>query len=95
MSYLCPLVQEPMGIFNVIFESGCRNNWHIHHEGGQILLVTNGEGWYQEEFQKPRKLMVGDVVVIPAGKKHWHGASKDSWFAHVAITEPTEDASNE
>lgn len=72
----------PIG--NVIFEPGCRNNWH-RHPGGQILLVTGGRGWYQEDGQAARELRPGDVVTIPAGMKHWHGAAKDSWFAHLSI----------
>lgn len=87
-SYLNMLVTDPQfncPIGNVTFEPGCRNNWHSH-EGGQILLVTGGEGWYQEEGQAARKLTPGDVVTIPAHVKHWHGAAADSWFVHLAIT---------
>lgn len=72
----------PIG--NVIFEPGCRNNWH-KHPGGQILLVTGGRGWYQEEGKEARELHAGDVVEIPGNVKHWHGAAKDSWFVHLAI----------
>ena len=72
----------PVG--NVTFEPGCRNNWH-RHPGGQILLVTGGRGWYQEEGKKARALHPGDVVAIPANAKHWHGAAKDSWFVHLSI----------
>ena len=77
-SYLNMLSTEQVVVGNVTFEPGCRNNWHIHHAdqgGGQMLLVTAGEGWYQEWNQKPRKLKPGDVVHIPAGVKHWHGAA--------------------
>lgn len=74
------------GIGNVTFEPGCRNDWHIHHDGYQILLVTGGKGWYQEWGKKAQLLKQGDVVVIKEGIKHWHGATKDSWFSHVAIT---------
>ncbi|WP_317854422.1 cupin domain-containing protein [Chakrabartyella piscis] len=97
-SYLNPICMEGIGIFNVTFEPKCRNNWHIHHAtkgGGQILLCTSGEGWYQEWDKEPRKLVAGDSVVIPSEVKHWHGASKDSWFAHVAIEVPGENTSNE
>lgn len=73
-------------VANVSFEPGCRNNWHKHVGGYQILLVTEGEGWYQEDGQAARKLIAGDVVVTKDGVKHWHGATKDSWFNHVAIT---------
>ncbi len=99
-SYLNPLTDPRETIFlaNVTFEPGCRNNWHIHHAdkgGGQILLCTNGRGWYQEWGQNARELNPGDVVYIPAGVKHWHGAAKDSWFSHVAFEVPGEDCSNE
>ena len=72
----------PIG--NVTFEPGCRNNWH-KHAGGQVLLVTGGRGYYQEWDKPARKLRPGDVVEIPADVKHWHGAARDSWFAHIAI----------
>ena len=73
----------------------CRNNWHIHHKGGQILLVTGGRGWYQEWGKEARELKAGDVVNIPPEVKHWHGAAKDSWFSHLAVEVPAEGASNE
>lgn len=88
-SYLKSLVGEDdidVHVGNVSFEPGCRNNWHIHHNGYQILLVTDGKGWYQEEEKTVQLLKAGDVVVIRGGVKHWHGATKDSWFNHVAIT---------
>lgn len=91
-SYLDMLVADPdinVGVGNVSFEPRTRNNWHIHHDGFQLLLVTAGEGWYQEEGQEARRLKVGDVVVTKDGVKHWHGATKDSWFSHVAITAGT------
>ena len=97
-SYLCPLTTEGVFIGNVTFEPGCRNNWHIHRTktgGGQILLCTAGRGWYQEWGKEPRELHPGDAVVIPAGVKHWHGAAKDSWFAHLAVEVPGEETSNE
>jgi 4-carboxymuconolactone decarboxylase len=76
-------------IGNVVFEPGCRNNWHTH-TAGQILLVIDGEGFYQERGKAARQLAKGDVVVIPSGVEHWHGASKDSSFTHIAITNITE-----
>ncbi|WP_241613148.1 cupin domain-containing protein [Rosenbergiella epipactidis] len=94
-SYLSMLSTEGVNIGNVVFEPGCRNNWHIHHGGGQILLVTDGCGWYQAWNEPAQALKPGDVVNIPAGVKHWHGAAKDSWFAHVALAVPAENASNE
>lgn len=94
-SYLNMLTTEGVGIGNVTFEPGCRNNWHIHHKGGQILLVTAGRGWYQEWGRPARELHAGDVVNIPPETKHWHGAARDSWFVHLAVEVPAEGASNE
>ncbi|MBD5091930.1 MAG: cupin domain-containing protein [Clostridiales bacterium] len=95
-SYLKMLSTEQVGIANVTFEAGCRNNWHIHcadKGGGQILLVTYGKGWYVEDGKPPRALKAGDVVNIPAGVKHWHGAAKDSVFQHLAVEVPAENGS--
>jgi quercetin dioxygenase-like cupin family protein len=72
-------------IGNVTFAPGARNSWHSH-KVGQVLLVTGGEGWYQEEGKPARILKTGDVVNIPPFVKHWHGATKDSWFVHLAMT---------
>lgn len=97
-SYLAPISREQVSISNVTFEPRCRNNWHIHHAskgGGQILLCTGGRGWYQEEGQPARALRAGDVVHIPAGVKHWHGAEADSWFIHLAVEVPGEGTRNE
>ncbi len=94
-SYLNMLTTQGVGIGNVTFSPGSRNNWHIHHKGGQILLVTAGEGWYQERGKPARALRAGDVVVIPPEVKHWHGAAKDKWFAHLAVEVTAEGASNE
>ena len=80
---------------NVTFEPRCRNNWHIHHKGGQILICVGGEGWYQEWGKPARKLRPGYVVNIPAEVKHWHGATAGSWFQHIAISLPADGASNE
>lgn len=88
-SYLQSLAKSPdesLTVGNVTFEPGCRNNWHVHLDGFQILLVTAGEGWYQEEGKPARKLVAGDTVVTNKGVKHWHGATKNSWFSHIAIT---------
>lgn len=96
-SYLAPLSTTQVGIYNVSFEPGCRNNWHIHHAakgGGQILICIAGNGWYQEWGKEARLLQPGDVVNIPVGVKHWHGATKDGWFAHLAIEVPGEETSN-
>lgn len=94
-AYLKMLTTAGVAIGNVTFEPGCRNNWHIHHKGGQILLVTGGRGWYQACGKPARELHPGDVVEIPAEVKHWHGAAKDSWFSHLAVEIPAEGASNE
>ena len=97
-SYLKLLSSEQVGICNVTFEPGCRNNWHTHHAskgGGQILLCTGGRDWYQEWGKEPQELHAGDVVNIPPEVKHWHGAAKDSWFIHIAIEVPGDDTSNE
>ena len=94
-SYLNMLSTERVTIGNVTCEPGCRNNWHIHHKGGQILLCTAGRGYYQEWGKEAQELHPGDVVNIPPEVKHWHGAAKDSWFAHLAVEVPAEGASNE
>lgn len=69
---------------NVTFEPGCRNNWHIHHGAHQILICVSGEGIYQEWGKPAIRLHAGDIIDIPEGAKHWHGATKDSWFQHLA-----------
>lgn len=97
-SYLDMLTTEGIPIGNVTFSPGCRNNWHIHKAeqgGGQILLCTGGRGWYQEWGKPARALFAGDVVRIPAGVKHWHGAAKDGWFAHLAMEVPGEKTENQ
>lgn len=70
---------------NVTFEPGCRNSWHSH-KAGQLLIATAGIGYYQEKGQPARRLFPGDIVEIAPDVVHWHGASPDSWFAHIAIT---------
>lgn len=100
-SYLNPLTapgESAVFLANVTFEPKCRNNWHIHHAksgGGQILICTAGEGWYQEEGKQAISLEPGKVITIPANVKHWHGAKKDSWFSHIAVEVPGEETSNE
>lgn len=97
-SYLKMLSVRQAAIGNVTFEPGCRNHWHIHcakSGGGQILLVTAGRGYYQAWGEEPRELHPGDVVNIPAGVKHWHGAAADSWFAHLAVEVPAEEGKTE
>lgn len=97
-SYIAPVSEKGVPIFNVTFEPKCRNNWHIHHAengGGQILICVGGRGWYQEWGKEPQVLNLGDVVHIPAGIKHWHGAVKDSWFSHLAVEVPGINNTNE
>lgn len=97
-SYLAPISSEQVVVNNVTFEPGCRNNWHVHHAkkgGGQMLMAVAGRGWYQEEGKDPVEMLPGDVIHIPAGVKHWHGAAADSWFSHLAFVVPGEDASDE
>lgn len=97
-SYLAPVSTAQVGIYNVTFEPGCRNNWHIHHAqsgGGQILVCVAGRGFYQEYGKPAQELHPGDVVNIPAGVKHWHGAAPDSWFSHLAVEVPGTETANE
>ena len=97
-SYLAPLTTEQVPVYNVTFEPGCRNNWHIHHAacgGGQMLICVGGRGWYQEWGKEPVELTPGTVINIPAGVKHWHGAAADSWFSHLALEIPGEDGKAE
>lgn len=100
-SYLKPLTQpDASAVFlaNVTFEPACRNNWHIHHAtkgGGQLLICTAGEGWYQEEGKEAVSLTSGTVITIPPEVKHWHGAKADSWFSHIAVEVPGENTRNE
>ena len=100
-SYLNPLNEfgeSSVFVANVTFEPGCRNNWHIHKSssgGGQILICTAGEGWYQEEGKNPVSLVPGTVITIQPNVKHWHGAKADSWFSHIAVEVPGEDANTE
>lgn len=97
-SYLAQISSGQLNINNVTFEPRCRNNWHIHHAtkgGGQTLICVAGKGWYQE-WGKPARLMYpGDVVNIPTGVKHWHGATANNWFAHLSIAVPGENTYNE
>ncbi len=97
-SYLAPVSTDQVGVYNVTFEPACRNNWHIHTAksgGGQVLICLAGEGWYQEWGQPARALRPGDVVNIPAGVKHWHGAASDSWFSHLALEVPGQETGNQ
>lgn len=97
-SYLAPISTSQIPFANVTFEPGCRNNWHIHKAtkgGGQMLVGVAGRGWYQEEGKPAVEILPGAVINIPANVKHWHGAAKDSWFAHLAFSVPGEETSAE
>ena len=97
-SYLLPLSGSQVGVYNVTFEPGCRNNWHIHQAdkgGGQILICVAGRGYYQEWGKEAQELHPGDVINISTGVKHWHGAAPDSWFSHLALEVPGENCSNQ
>jgi quercetin dioxygenase-like cupin family protein len=76
-------------IGNVVFEPGARNNWHTH-PGGQILIATAGVGYYQEKGKPIQILRAGDVVKIAPDIVHWHGASRDSAFTHIAVNSNTQ-----
>lgn len=97
-SYLAPVSKEQIPIFNVTFEPGCRNNWHIHHAksgGGQMLICVGGRGFYQEWGKAPVEMTPGTVINIPANVKHWHGAADNEWFSHLAIEVPGEEGKTE
>ena len=97
-SYLAPVSEEQIPIYNVTFEPRCRNNWHVHHAksgGGQMLICVGGRGYYQEWGKDAVEMVPGTVINIPSEIKHWHGAAPDSWFSHLAIEIQGDDASNE
>ncbi len=97
-SYLAQVSTKQIPFANVTFEPGCRNNWHIHKAtkgGGQMLVGVAGRGWYQEEGKPAVEILPGTVIHIPANVKHWHGAARDSWFAHLAFSVPGENTSAE
>jgi 4-carboxymuconolactone decarboxylase len=92
-AYLAPLTHNKdlnCPVSNVTFEPGCRNNWHSH-SGGQVLIVTGGRGFYQVKGEPSCLLLPGDVVEIPFNVIHWHGASPNSWFSHLAIETNPQD----
>ncbi len=97
-SYLAPVSEDQVNIYNVTFEARCRNNWHIHHAssgGGQMLIGVGGRGWYQEFGKDAVEILPGTVVNIPANVKHWHGAAADGYFSHLAVEIAGENQSNE
>ena len=96
-SYLAQISESQIPFANVTFEPGCRNNWHVHKAekgGGQKLVGVAGRGWYQEEGKPAVEILPGTIIHIPANVKHWHGAAKDSWFAHLAFAVPGEESEN-
>ncbi|MCH5221076.1 MAG: carboxymuconolactone decarboxylase family protein [Muribaculaceae bacterium] len=96
-SYLAPLSNEQLTFFNVTFEPGVRNNWHIHkaeNGGGQLLVGVGGRGWYQEEGKPAVEILPGTVIHIPANVKHWHGAQDNCWFSHLAFEIEGKNTSN-
>ena len=96
-SYLAQISESQIPFANVTFEPGCRNNWHVHKAekgGGQMLVGVAGRGWYQEEGKPAVEILPGTIIHIPANVKHWHGAAKDSWFAHLAFAVPGEESEN-
>jgi quercetin dioxygenase-like cupin family protein len=88
-AYLQPLIGADslnfISVGNVTFEPGARSKWHLH-PAGQILLVTNGVGYYQEKGQAKKIIRKGDVIKCPPNIPHWHGASVDTPFVQIAIT---------
>lgn len=97
-SFLAKLRDETLSIYNVTFEPGCKNNWHIHHAKsgrGQVLICIADDGFYQEFGKDAVKLTSGKIITIEAGVRHWHGAMKDSWMSHLAIEIPGLDAKTE
>jgi quercetin dioxygenase-like cupin family protein len=88
-AYLQPLVAadslNATAVGNVTFEPGARTKWHSH-PGGQILLVIDGVGYYQEKGQPKKILHKGDVIKCAPNVPHWHGASVDTSFVQVAVT---------
>lgn len=72
-------------VYNVTFEPSARTHWHSH-PGGQILLVTDGAGYYQEKGKAAQLCKPGDVVAIPSNVIHWHGAAPNSQFVHIGMS---------
>ncbi|MDD2700812.1 MAG: cupin domain-containing protein [Sideroxydans sp.] len=98
LNFLVKPGEVPLFMANVTFEPGCRNHWHVHHAeigGGQILICTAGEGWYQKDGEAPVSLKEGSIAYIPTGVKHWHGAKADSWFSHISVEIPGTNTRNE
>jgi quercetin dioxygenase-like cupin family protein len=88
-AYLMPLLPKDsnnnFAMGSVTFEPGARTNWHTHPKG-QVLIVSEGQGWYQEKGKAAQVIKKGDVINIPENIEHWHGASADNGMIHIAIT---------
>lgn len=93
-AFLTPLVAKDknneFSAGSVTFESNARTNWHTHPKG-QVLLVIEGSGFYQERGKPAQPIKKGDVVNIPENTEHWHGASATTQMAHIAITNFRDD----
>ena len=76
---------DDVTINNVFFTPGARTYWH-HHQHGQILHVTAGEGLICTSGEAPRRIRTGDTIWVPGGERHWHGAAPDSYLIHTAIS---------
>ncbi|UII19025.1 cupin domain-containing protein [Fulvivirga ligni] len=74
---------------NVTFEAGARTKWHLHR-GGQILIITDGVGWYQEKGSARREVHEGEVITCLPNLEHWHGASSEQSMSHMAMSINTE-----
>src|SRR5437868_733923 len=88
-AFLHPLLAKDknndFALGSVTFEPGARTVWHTHPKG-QVLIVTEGEGWYQEKGKPAQGIKKGDVINVPENVEHWHGASANSKMVHIAIT---------
>ena len=93
-SYVAWLSSDvPMG--NVTFVNGAHTFWHIHHKSCQILIAESGRGYYQIWGEEPHELLPGQVVTIPEGVKHWHGAAPNCMFQHISVMKPVEGITTE
>ena len=88
-AYLKPLLAKDrnneFALGSVTFEPGARTVWHTHPKG-QVLIVTDGEGFYQEKGKPAQALKKGIVVNVPENTEHWHGASAKKTLVHIALT---------
>ena len=93
-AFLTPLIardkNNEFSAGSVSFDAKARTNWHTHPKG-QVLLVTEGQGYYQEKNQPARIIKKGDVINIPEDVEHWHGASENTNMTHIAITNYKDD----